>query len=67
MCSAIKHHMQSAANGPCKGSLPSTMLMPLLLLLLLQVTFGGLKVRNYLLTTSHGSLAADNNDCDAWW
>jgi hypothetical protein len=40
----------------------------LLLLLLLQLVFGGgSSVRNYLLTSSHGSLTADNNDCDAWW
>lgn len=33
----------------------------------LQVTFTAMPVRNYLLTSTHGSLTADNNDCDAWW
>lgn len=32
----------------------------------LQVTFTAMPVRNYLLTSTHGSLTADNNDCDAW-
>jgi hypothetical protein len=35
--------------------------------LVLQVTFTAMPVRNYLLTSTHGSLTADNNDCDAWW